>query len=122
MTAGDEHPSDTTASRHDTVAGVFDSMASGEAAVTLLLDAGVPRSRITMSQPVTADGIAAEAPGESFENQPGEPGGRDTERARFDEGVRSGVCVVSVDAAADSDAIERLLRRAGARNTTRHLV
>jgi hypothetical protein len=110
----------------ETIAGIFDSVGSAEQARRILLEAGVPGHRIAVSSDLTADGIAAEAPGQSFENQPGQrsgytvvEGSRERRAARFGEAVRSGVCVVSVHARSDEEKLmaEALMRRNGAHRT-----
>ena len=55
-----------------TVVGVFESVAAAEQARGTLLRAGMPESRIALSANFTDDAIAAEVPGQSFENQPGQ--------------------------------------------------
>ena len=100
-----------------TVVAVFDSVSAAEDAKGLLLQAGVPESRIAVSASLTEDGIAAEAPGQSFENQPGQPNDRKT--AQYGEAVRSGGCVVSVFARSDEEShyVEQLMREKHAYRT-----
>ena len=95
-----------------TVVGVFASEAAAEDARGVLLRAGVHESRIALSAGLTADGIAAEAPGQSYENQPGQPA-RDSRTARYGEAVRTGGCVVSVFTRSEEEKqyVEQLLRR-----------
>jgi hypothetical protein len=109
-----------------TVSGVFDSVQAAEEARRVLVDAGVPQRRTAVSSHLTADGIAAEAPGQSFENQPGQgaghavlEGSREKRAARFGEAVRSGACVLSVHARSDEERlmVEELMRRQGAYRT-----
>ena len=92
------------------VVGVFSSAPAAEHACDTLRRAGVPEKRIVLSTHLTADGIAAEVPGQSFENQPGQPAERSAQ-ARLGEAVRSGSCVVSVLARSDEERhfIEALL-------------
>ncbi len=101
-----------------TVVAVFDSRPAAEIAKATLLRAGVPESRIAVSAGLTDDGIAAEVPGQAYENQPGQPA-TDAEAARFGEAVRSGACVVSVLARSDeeTDYVAELLRRERAYRT-----
>src|SRR5918994_5501264 len=101
-----------------TVAAVFESMPAAEGAKATLMRAGVPEQRIAVSAGLTDDGIAAEVPGQSYENQPGQPA-HDSEAARFGEAVRSGACVVSVLARSDeeTDYVAELLRRERAYRT-----
>lgn len=111
----------------DRIEGAFDAMDTARRARQLLLDAGVPSGDLSLSAPVTADPIAAEAPGESFENQPGQPddGGPaealEHAMSRHDEDVRAAVCVLSVetDASVESGALADVIRRAGARSVWR---
>jgi len=93
-----------------TVVGVFDSVSAAEDARATLLQAGVPEKRIALSGGLTDDPLAAEAPGQSFENQPGQ--GNERKTAQYGEAVRSGGCVVSVFARSDEEShyVERLLR------------
>jgi hypothetical protein len=93
-----------------TVIGVFASHAAAEEASTALRQAGVPESRIALSAGLTDDAIAAEAPGQSFENQPGQ--GDEMNSARYAEAVRGGACVVSVFARSDEEShyVEQLMR------------
>ena len=99
--------------------GVFGSPAAAEQARGALLDAGVPASRLALSAPLTEDGIAAEAPGQSYENQPGQASD-EIEAARYGESVRTGACVLSVFTRSEEEKqyVERLLRRNGARQVT----
>lgn len=99
------------------------------------LTAGIPVERITLSVSETADGIAAEAPGESYENQPGEAradaaegglirrigdwiGGEashDRQQAKYGEMVRAGVRVLTVDVRSEDEKkrIANILTRCG---------
>jgi hypothetical protein len=99
------------------------------------LNAGIPVERIALSVSETADGIAAEAPGESYENQPGEAkadaaeggfirrignwiGGEashDTRQARYGEAVRAGIRVLTVDVRSEDEKkrIANILTRCG---------
>jgi hypothetical protein len=100
-----------------TVVGVFASPAAAEEARGALLQAGVPGSRIALSAGLTEDAIAAEAPGQSFENQPGQPADRET--ARYGEAVRTGGCVVSVFTRSEEEKqyVEQLLLHKHAHRT-----
>jgi hypothetical protein len=108
-----------------TIAGVFDSVGAAEQTRAILMEAGVPPRRIALSSDLTADGIAAEAPGQSFENQPGQGsgdavlGGQEKRSARFGEAVRAGVCVLSVHARSQEErlVVQELMRRNGAHRT-----
>jgi hypothetical protein len=91
---------------------VFATLESAERARAALVDAGVPEARIALSVDLTADGVAAEVPGQAYENQPTNRGGisawfaRMTGRvaaqelrfARQAELAGSGACVLTVDA------------------------
>jgi hypothetical protein len=101
-----------------TVVGIFDSLPAAEAARGTLLQAGIPEARIALSAELTADGVAAEAPGQSFENQPGQ--GADRKQAQYGEAVRSGGCVVSVFIRSEEEKqyVEGLLRAKRACRTT----
>jgi hypothetical protein len=102
-----------------TVVGIFASTAAAEEARAVLLDSGVPESRIALSHGLTDDGIAAEVPGQSYENQPGQPA-EDSRVARYGEQVRSGACVVSVFARSEEEKqyVEQLLLRERAHSIT----
>ena len=92
------------------VVGVFSSALAAQNARDTLRRAGVPDRRIALSTDFAKDGIAAEVPGQSYENQPGQPP-EHSRQARFGEAVRSGGCVVSVLARSDEERhfIEALL-------------
>jgi hypothetical protein len=99
------------------------------------LGAGIPVERIALSVSETADGIAAEAPGESYDNQPGEAradaaeggvmrrigdwiGGEashDRQQAEYGESVRAGVRVLTVDVRSEDEKkrIANILTRCG---------
>jgi len=102
------------------VTGIFDSRAAAAHAREALLAQGIAGDRITMSEMQTSDGIAAEAPGETYQNQVGEDR-ESAARGRFGSAVRSAVCTLSVDTV-DSDSERRrigeLLRSSGAREVT----
>jgi hypothetical protein len=119
-----------------TVVGIFDSVSAAEGAKVALVESGVPTNRIALSANLTEDGIAAEAPGQSYEHQSyrgsdklsgfdllrslfGRKPGTDTDRARYNEAVRSGACIVTVDSGSGGDArrIKDLMHRKGARIT-----
>ena len=102
-----------------TVAGIFDSIGAARAAQAALVDAGVTKDRIVLSADLAEDAIAAEAPGQSYENQPGQSPG-DSATAPYTEAVRGGGCVLSVKTRTQADGrrIEKLMRERGARRTT----
>lgn len=85
----------------------------------MLLDSGVPESRIAVSTGLTDDGIAAEVPGQSYENQPGQPP-EDSRIARHGERIRTGGCVLSVFTRSEEEKqyVEQLLLRSHAHSTT----
>ncbi len=93
-----------------TIVGVFASPAAAEDARAALLEAGVPESRIALSARLTEDGIAAEAPGQSYENQPGQAPS-ESRMAPYGEAVRSGACVLSVFTRSEEERqfVEQLL-------------
>jgi hypothetical protein len=106
----------------DAVTGVFGTLESAERVRRLLIADGVRPERITLSRPISEDPLAGEWLGQSYENQPGQGSGGDaSDEAKYNEAVRSGVCVLSVDIDADLDAaaLEQALRDAGARETAR---
>jgi hypothetical protein len=104
---------------------MFGSLESGRQARETLLQAGIADERIALSANLTDDAIAAEVPGQAFENQEyassdqvrASGGWSDTEHARYLVEVCSAACVLSVRVAGAVDAgrVRALLRRAGAR-------
>ena len=97
------------------VVGIFDSEASARQARDELVRTGISESCVAISTDLTHDGIAAEAPGQSYENQPGQAPNRDKPQrwfgsvsggsarrahreAQYDDAVHSGSCVLSVEA------------------------
>jgi hypothetical protein len=99
------------------VTGIFDSRAAAARAREALLAHGIAGERIAVSTMETGDGIAAEAPGESYENQAGEDEAS-AARGRFGSAVRGALCTVSVDAGASRSERRRigeLLGASGAR-------
>jgi hypothetical protein len=101
-----------------TVVGVFASPAAAEEARSALRRAGMPESRMALSATLTEDAMAAEVPGQSFENQPGQPA--DSKSARYAEAVRTGACVLSVFTRSEEEKqyVEQLLLRNRAHRTT----
>ncbi len=109
-----------------TLAATFGSPSDAALARASLVRAGVPVGRVALSINFTLDdAIAAEYPGLSFENQvyrgsdevKAGPGYTDTERARFNEEVRSAACVLTVQLeSAESEAIAGMLREHGAKS------
>jgi hypothetical protein len=104
----------------DTAVGIFASRSGAQAAKAKLVAAGVPSERIALSARMTADGIAAEAPGESYVNQRRRDSEADVEAARYGDLVRSGACVVSVLVQSDEERsrLEALMQRLGAHAVT----
>ena len=115
-----------------TIAGVFASQNAAEQARDALVRDGLPLSRITLSLSISEDGLTAEYPGQSFENQPGQETGyrrahpatwagqaarQFAASARYHEAVRSGGCLMSVEveSGAQRERVERLMRAQGAR-------
>ena len=100
-----------------TLVGVFDSCDAAAVARVALLDQGVPEHRIIMSAPLTEDGIAAEAPGQSYENQSYEPDPEDSQLARYTEAVLTGACVLSVatEPGKEGAHIKEVMQQKGAR-------
>ncbi len=98
------------------VVAVFDTVEAARAAEASLLAAGLPQSRVHVTANLAADGIAAEAPGQSYENQPGQSAA-DSAESRYGESVRLGTCVLTADAdsAHAAQALERSLAGHGAR-------
>lgn len=102
------------------VVGVFESVAAAEHAKARLAASGVPEERIAVSANLVEDGIAAEAPGQSYEHQSYEGSdSADTRRARYGTAVRTGACLLSVsgETGAERRQLAELLRREGARVT-----
>lgn len=102
-----------------TVVGVFASAAAAEEARAVLLDSGVPETRIALSAGLTDDAIAAEVPGQSYENQPGQAA-EDSREARQGGRIRSGGCVVSVFTRSEEEKqyVEQMLLRSRAHSTS----
>ena len=94
-----------------------------------LIQAGVPAEGVVLSRPLTEDPIAAEWPGQSYENQDYRssdqirvaPGTTDTDRARYNEEMRTAACVLTVrlHAAKECETVSRLLREQGAKSVVR---
>jgi hypothetical protein len=103
---------------HRNLAAVFESITVARAARAALVDAGLGDDRMVLSADLTQDPIGSEAPGQSYENQPGQPAS-DSAAAAHSEAVRSGGCVLSVrlDSANERPRVETLLRSKGARRT-----
>jgi len=102
--------------RNNVVTAVFPLLVDAEQAKLRLVDAGVAEDRIALSADLTADGVAAEFPGQSYTNQPGQAPG-DAFPGACADSASVGACVLCVDLGADDDRgrIERILRECGAR-------
>lgn len=100
------------------IVGVFRDPGAAEQARRAVCDAGIDPARVRLSRLLAEDGIAAEAPGQSFENQPGQPE-NDGAQAPYAEAFRSGGCALSVscDSAEDGEWVGELLRRCGSSGT-----
>ena len=102
------------------IVGVFESSKAAEQARTALVKVGIPGERIAVSRDPTEDAIAAEAPGQTYHNQPGQAA-NDTAWARYGELLRVGNTVISVEVPTRRETmlIEDLLRRNGAVRTAK---
>lgn len=95
---------------------VFESLSEAEQAREAMVAAGIPGARIAVSRPSTEDELAGEAPGQSYENQPGQVADDETrEEARFGAKVRGKACVLTVSSgsAEERRKAESVLRRYG---------
>jgi hypothetical protein len=93
---------------------VFESLAEAERAREAMVAAGISGARIAVSRSSTEDELAGEAPGQSYENQPGQAADDDTrEEARFGTRVRGRACVLTVasDSAEERRKAESVLAR-----------
>ena len=102
-----------------TIVGIFGDVGAAERARAELMEAGIARHRIALSANLTDDDLAAEAPGQSYENQSyAMPEDDERDQARFNDEVHSGACVLSVASdARDRERIAEVLRSQGARRT-----
>ena len=100
-----------------TVVGVFASTTAAEEAKGALRRAGVPENRMALSASLTEDAVAAEVPGQLFENQPGQAA--EAKTARFAQAIRTGGCVLSVFTRSEEEKqyVEQLLLRSRAHRT-----
>ena len=101
--------------------GIFDRPDDAEKVRDQLIQAGIARHRILISRLVTEDGIAAEAPGQSYENQRDELLVGDVpDPERWGEAARSAGCVLSVvvRSPVDKQHVAELMVRHGARRTS----
>lgn len=102
--------------RNGIVTGVFAGPREADEARVRLVAAGVPEHRIALSSDLSADGLAAEYPGQTYSNQPGQQAGEDCDDA-FADTAHVGGCVVCVDLDANTprEPVERILRECGGR-------
>ena len=108
------------------LSAIFASVDAAALARRNLVDAGVTADRVVLSRGLTEDAIAAEYPGQSYENQNDRssdqievaPGVSDTDRARYNQELRTAACVLTVQVAPGKDeaGIARLLREHGAKS------
>jgi hypothetical protein len=101
-----------------TVSASFESLPKAEEARRRMRLEGFAAARIAVSRPVAEDPVAGEAPGDSFDNQPGQLGEGHTP---YGEATRSGACVLTVVVESDREAAaaEILLRRLGAQRAAK---
>lgn len=105
--------------RNHVITGVFSSTGEAEHARQRLVEAGVAESRIGLSTDLTVDGIAAEYPGQSYSNQPGQSSqGIDVDACS--DAIHGGTCVVSVELSGNADPgrVEQIMRQCGAQART----
>jgi hypothetical protein len=101
------------ARRVHVVFGVFRSLEAAEQSKQELARLGIDVSRIVLSRPLAEDGIAAEAPGQNYENQPGE---RPSFRTDYVDDILGGAALLTVEphSTKEKAKIELLLQRTGA--------
>jgi hypothetical protein len=99
------------------ILAVFDDEITARRAAETAKMIGIPDELLTVSAPLTTDGIAAEAPGQSYGNQPGQPDSKSRPEGSYADAVRAGGCVVTVKIVAGSDVglVRDVLRKGGAR-------
>lgn len=107
------------------LAATFGNPSDAAVARASLVRAGVPVERVNLSINFTMDAIAAEYPGQSYEHQEQRgsdqvktgAGYTDTDRARFNQEVRSAACVLTVQLDEEKkEDIAGVLREHGARS------
>jgi hypothetical protein len=98
------------------VVGIYSSMARARLAQEALIEEGMPEGRISISIDMSHDAIAAEAPGQSYVNQPSDrrEGGWFGSRRRAEgrsepapgllDAAESGTCAVTADARSPEEA------------------
>ncbi|HUQ73328.1 MAG TPA: hypothetical protein VM183_01280 [Burkholderiales bacterium] len=100
--------------------GVFAGAAEAAQARARLVAEGVGLERITLSSEHSADDIAAEAPGQSYEQQnPSDSTAAAKADARHNTLLRTGGCALSVTASSreESARLRAVMERAGAHAT-----
>lgn len=102
---------------HKLMMSVFASVDAARRARDGLLAAGIPDECIALSTDLTADDIAAEFPGQSYCNQPGQRG--ETAPDHLCDAAHAGACVLRVEVGATGDgrSVAEIVRRCGARET-----
>ena len=100
------------------VEGIFGSRGAAEQAKLKLLGNGIAETCICLSTELTADDVAAEAPGQTYSNQPGKPAGAGLADAHADA-AHAGACVLCVDLGrgGDRNSVELIMRDCGAKQT-----
>ena len=96
------------------VIGAFASPPDADRAKSRLVEAGIPENRIALSTDLAADALAAECPGQSYTNQPGQPASEDFADA---DTADVGGCVLRVDLETNASrgVVELIMRECGAR-------
>ena len=106
--------------KNSVVIGVFAAADQAARARARLVEAGVGAERITLSAEHSADDIAAEAPGQSYELQnPSDSHAQAKAEARRNTLLRTGSCSLSVTTRSreESARLRALMERAGAHAT-----
>lgn len=90
------------------VIGIYSSVARARLALEALVVEGLPEERIALSVGLTEDGIAAEAPGQRYFNQPSDRGGwfgstrhgeeGQARKAGVADATPQGACMVTAEA------------------------
>lgn len=96
--------------------GAFATPADADRAKLRLVQAGIPENSIALSTDLAADALAAEYPGQSYTNQPGQPTAENFTAAGADT-AHVGGCVLRVELAPNANraAVETIMRESGAR-------
>lgn len=101
--------------RSHQVIGIYSSIARARLAQEALIAEGMPEDRVAISIDLTEDGIAAEAPGQPYVNQPADrdtgwfgssPGSewRENRQPRSSNAAQCGACVVTAEARSKAEA------------------